>query len=228
MLDSGTYRALRDQIIEAALDEPHAVLVDVAGIDVPSGSAWTVFSSARRHVDRWPSVPIMLICEDRSTHPAIDRAGVGRHVRIFADITSAIDALEDSGPPLLRRRARADLPAALPSLLRTRELITEWLTAWSRSELIPTAKVVATTLVENVLAHTDSQPGLRVESSDSAVTVAVDDASRAPAVLRETATATARPSGLRIVSALCRGWGNAPKTSGKTVWAQIAAQGALL
>ncbi|OBB72928.1 hypothetical protein A5759_17030 [Mycobacterium sp. 852014-52144_SCH5372336] len=221
VLDGNTYRSLRDQIIQTALDEPRAVLVDIAGIDVPAASAWAVFSSARRHVDRWPGVPVMLLCGDTATRAAIDDAGVTRHVPVFACAGSAIDRLNATSTPRLRRRARAELPAALPSLQRARELSAEWLTTWSRTEMISTVKVVVTTLVENVLQHTDSDPGLRVEFSGHSVAVAVNDTSRAPATLREAATATGRPSGLRIVAALCRSWGNAPTTSGKTVWAVI-------
>jgi hypothetical protein len=227
VLDSSTYRELRDQIIEVALDEPQAVMIDITGLDVPAGSAWTVFSSARWHVARWPGVPVILVCGEPAARAAIVRAGVTRHLPVFADVESAIERLDAGSTPGHRRRARAELPAAVTSLQRTRELITQWLTAWSRTELIPTAKVVATSLVENVLRHTDSDPGLRVECRGPAVTVAVNDGSRAPAVVQEAATATARPCGMRIVAALCRSWGNAPTPSGKTVWVVVGPENAL-
>jgi hypothetical protein len=35
------------------------------------------------------------------------------------------------------------------------------------------------------------------------------------------------PSGLHIVGALCRAWGNAPTSSGKTVWAVIGPENRL-
>src|ERR1700751_5064924 len=53
VLHSATYRGLRDAIIEAALDEPRAVVVDVNLLCVPAESAWAVFTSARRHVRTW-------------------------------------------------------------------------------------------------------------------------------------------------------------------------------
>ena len=62
MLDTTTYLSLRDAIIKAALDEPRAVIIDVADLDVPAESAWVVFTSAGWHVGRWPEVPIMLVC----------------------------------------------------------------------------------------------------------------------------------------------------------------------
>jgi hypothetical protein len=87
--------------------------------------------------------------------------------------------------------------------------------------------VVVTAFVENVLQHTDSRPGVRLEYDGSAVTVAVSDASHLPAGLREEPKSYAAPSGLHIVSALSRAWGNAPTSSGKTVWAVIGKENRL-
>ena len=64
VLDSSTYLRLRGAIVEAALDEPQAVLVDVDRLDVPAPTAWAVFTSARWLVDTWPAIPIHLVCGD--------------------------------------------------------------------------------------------------------------------------------------------------------------------
>ena len=66
MLDATTYLSLRDTIIKAALDDPSAVIVDVCELFVPRESAWAVFTSARWHVERWPEVPIVLVCAHRT------------------------------------------------------------------------------------------------------------------------------------------------------------------
>ena len=154
VLDSSTYRSLRDRIIKAALEEPQAVIVDVTDLVVPSESAWVVFTSARWHVGTWPEVPIMLVCEHPAGRSAIARNGVTRYVPVYPSIEAAIDSVSCVGVPV-RRRTRAELPAQLTSLSRARELVTEWLTAWSQTELIPVTKVVVTAFVENVLQHTD-------------------------------------------------------------------------
>lgn len=227
VLDSRTYRPLRDIIIKTALEEPRAVIVDVSDLVVPAESALAVFTSARWHVGRWPEVPILLVCEHRAMLSALARNGVSRYVPSYASMQAAIDALSVYDPPQVRRRARAELPRTLTSLQRSRELVVEWLTAWSQPELISTTKVVATTLVENVLQHTDSRPGLRIESKASTVTIAVTDSSHQPAELHEEAAHCPTPSGLRIVAALCRAWGNAPNSAGKTVWAVIGPDTAL-
>ncbi len=227
MLDTTTYLSLRDAIIKAALDEPRAVIIDVADLDVPAESAWVVFTSAGWHVGRWPEVPIMLVCAHLSGRKAIARNGVTRYVPVYPTLEAASDALACSGGPPYRRRTRAELPPKATSLRRSRELVTEWLTAWSRTDLIPVAKVVATAFVENVLEHTDSPPTLRLETDGATVIVAVEDASHAPAGVREDPTLADAPSGLRIVAALCRKWGNSPTPGGKTVWAVIGPENRL-
>ncbi|MFG1934437.1 sulfate transporter [Mycobacterium sp. NPDC048908] len=226
LLDSITYRLMRDSIIKAALDEPAAVIVDVSDLCVPAESAWVVFTSARWHVGIWPEVPIILVNGDRRGRSAITRNGVTRYVPLYPTIQAALEAVADAAAPV-RYRARAALQADSGSLSRGRELVTEWLTSWAQPELIPVAKIVVTTLIENVLRHTHCSPGVRLEYDGSTITVAVEDTCHAPAVLREAPRLNDMPAGLRIVAALCRAWGNAPTPSGKTVWAVIGPENRL-
>ena len=224
VLDSSTYRSLRDRIIKAALDEPKIVVVDISALSIPAESALAVFTSARWHVNVWPEVPIVLVCGHQEGRSAVARSGVTSYVPVFDTVHAAVGHLGDT--PRLRRRARAELPATVPSLQRARELVMGWLTAWCHPEMIPAAKVVVTTLVENVLQHTDSRPELRLEYDGVTVTVAVNDDSRTPASVREDVTG-AGPSGLKIIAAICRAWGNAPTPTGKTVWAVIGPENIL-
>jgi hypothetical protein len=227
VLDGFSYLALRDKIIDAALHEPSGVVIDVTELVVPADSAWAVFSSAGWLVSRWPRIPIALVCEHTETREALARSGVPRRVPMYPSIDSALRCFPSGDANLMRHRARADLPASVRSLRRSRELVAGWLTAWSQPEYIPVANIVATTLVENVLQHTDDRPCVRLESDDVVVAVAVGDSSHTPAAMREDATATGAPSGLRIMSAMCRMWGQAPTPAGKTVWAVIGRENLL-
>jgi hypothetical protein len=78
-----------------------------------------------------------------------------------------------------------------------------------------------------VLQHTDSAPNVRLESNGETVTIAVEDGSTTPPSLSETRVAADYPTGLRIVDALSRVWGNAPTPSGKTVWAVVGPENQL-
>ena len=226
LLDGTTYLKVRDAVIKAALDEPRAVLVDVNALDVAASSAWSVFTSARWHVSTWPDVPIILVCEHAGRRSTIARTGVTRYVPVHADVEAALAALTDV--PRIRRRARADLPASLASLHKARELVAEWLGAWSQTELIPVATVIVNVFVENVLQHTASAPVVVLESEGSAVSISVQDCSTMAAARHEDPyRGGERVSGLAIVASVCRAWGSTPTPSGKTVWAVVGPENKL-
>src|SRR6516165_5381906 len=103
VLDSSTYRNMRDGVIKAALDEPRAVIVDVNRLSVPSASAWTVFTSARWHVSTWPDVPILLVCAQPQVRRAITAGGVTRYVPVYPTRELALDAIRARSLPLRRR-----------------------------------------------------------------------------------------------------------------------------
>jgi STAS domain len=225
-LDSSTYHQLRDALIEAAIDQPDGVIVDVSSLVVPAPSAWAVFTSARWHISRWPDTPMALVCAHRRGRDALARCGVSRRLPVFESTGEALNALrrERSG---FRRRARVELPRTSASVRESRKLMEEWLTAWSRPELISVAKLVVTVLVENVLAYTESAPAVRLEDAGDVVSVAVEDNSCVLATRCEGSSGGGDVSGLAIVAALCRGWGNAPTSTGKTVWAIIGPENEL-
>ncbi|MBV9319979.1 MAG: STAS domain-containing protein [Mycobacterium sp.] len=221
VLDSTTYLELRNSVIKAALDEPQAVLVDVSSLEVSASSAWSVFTSARWHVSTWPDVPIILVCGHTQGRQAIARNGVARYVPVYPTVDIALRRAADHSRRG-RRRIRAELPASPKSLRRARDLVAEVLAEWSQAKLIPVATVIVNVFVENVLEHATSAPMLRLETDGTTVTVAVEDDSSMPAVRHENRfRGGERVSGLAIVVALCRAWGNTPTPSGKTVWAVI-------
>lgn len=226
-LDGSTYRELRDVIIKAALEEPPAVIVDVNALRVPAPSAWSVFTSARWHVSVWPDVPVVLVCTDPSVRDTLHRNGIIRYVPVYRTVTEARSACAEDRRRR-RQRVRAELPAVPGSASRARRLVETWLTAWSRATMIPITATVASEFVENVVLHTDSAPSLILECDGEQITVAVEDASPAPAQRREDARGGASPvSGLAVVAALSRTWGCTPTVSGKTVWAVLGPENAL-
>lgn len=226
-LDNRTYRILRDEIIKAALDEPKAVIIDVSRLVVPASSAWAVFTSARWHVSTWPEIALVLVCADPAVRRTIAQNGIPRYVPVYSTMEAATAAVSQAQPPRYRHRARAHFPATEESLSQCRDMVEDFLTAWSQRALIPVSKVIVTVLVENVLRHTDSRPNLRLETDGTTVTVAVEDDSAVPAGFRETQTAGDFPTGLQIVDSLSRAWGNAPTPSGKTIWAIVGPENRL-
>lgn len=226
VLDGLSYRAVRDSVVKAALDEPRVVIVDVTELRVPDSSAWSVFTSARWHVSTWPDVPIMLVSASDEVRATIRRRGITRYVPVFATVQDAMQS--ECERPRQRHRARADLPPHVSSIIDAQRLVGGWLSGWSCPAMTPVAAVIATALVENVLRHTDSSPTLRVEYDGQLVTVAVEDASPVLAQRKEDAAhGTSRVSGLAMVTSLTRVWGNLPTPAGKTVWAVVGPENVL-
>lgn len=219
VLDSSTYRQLRDHIVKAALDEPRAVVVDVSALRVPAPSALAVFTSARWQVSCWPDVPVLLVCGHPAGRDALQRNGITRYVPAYECLDSAIAALEGIGPRI-RIRRRAELPVH-GGCTRAHELVTEWLWEWDCGSQIREAKTIVAELVSNVLVHTNSAPTLRVETDGWAVTIAVSDRSHQLPARLEMTHDTFRLAGLHLVAALADGWGYAPTADGKTVWATL-------
>lgn len=226
VLDSSTYSEIRDCVIEAALAEPTAVLVDVSGLHAPAESAWIAFTSARWHVSVWPDIPVVLVCDHAQGRSSIARSGATRHISVHPDEMAAARSVRDWYIP--RRRASADLATTRERVRRARTLLSRWLAVWDRSEMVVTASTVASILVENTLVHTTGGATLILEAIDDHITVAVSDGSRTPAARHEDSTTGAHTvSGLAIVSALSRSWGCTPTASGKTVWALIGPENRL-
>lgn len=222
-LNSRTYLYLRDYVINAALTEPLAVLVDVKGLKVPAPSAWAVFSSARWHVSVWPNVPIVLVCGPTEMASQIAETGVTRHVPSHSTVEGAIRSLRHR--QRRRRRSCTELTRGTGSLPRARDFVAQRLSDWSQNQLIPIAQVIVDALVENVLRHTQSAPTVLLECDGSTITIAVHDDDATPAMLHEaTDGAPRRPSGLAVIGALSRAWGTAPEPNGKTVWATLGSE----
>jgi anti-anti-sigma factor len=225
-LDAAHETPLRERILKATLDDAAAVIVNVSGLKVHTESAWSAFMGAYWQLGDAPHIPILLVCTDRATRDAITRSGVSHFMPIYSSEKAALKALgQNSRRPV--RRADIQLPADLTSLRESRRLVREWLTAWSQSKLIPVALVVVNVFVENVLEHTASVPAVRIEAQGDAATIAVSDASNAPAVRLPSPKKGIDVSGLAIVDALSRTWGSTPTSFGKTVWAVIGPENQL-
>ena len=218
-LDATTYAPIRDAIVRAALDEPDSVVIDVTGLSVREDPAWAVFTSARWQIVEWPNVPLAMVCAHGQGRNAAQRNGITRYVPVYPDLDSALAELSVDGLRRYRRRSRASLPAQRSSIRRCRELTAGWLTEWARNDFIYVVSMVATELVEAALADTDRDFALRLETDGSTVSVAIQHVGIVNPVHRKSPRDNV--SGLDLVAANSRAWGNYTTTAGNTVWAVV-------
>jgi hypothetical protein len=211
-----TFLPLRDAIVKAALDEPAAVVVEITGLRVRDEPALSVFTSARWQVSEWPDIPIGLVCTHDHRLKALRHNVITRYVPAYPSVRSAVADLAADASRRYRRRVRAELPALKSSTARSRQLTTQWLTAWGRTDFITAVSVVATELVQMALAETDGPIVLRLETDGSTMTVVLQF-SRSAKVVRQTSRVDAI-SELDLVAASSRAWGSHIGAAGETVW----------
>lgn len=84
------------------------------------------------------------------------------------------------------------------------------------------AVLMVSELVENVLRHTDSEPGVTLAMEPGRIVVSVEDASADAPVLREPGLAGAGGGwGLRLVDQMADDWGFEQRGATKSVWFSI-------
>jgi hypothetical protein len=218
-LDATTYAPIRDGIVKAALDEPDSVVIDVTELTVREDPAWAVFTSARWQIAEWPNIPLAMVCAHGQGRNAALRNGITRYVPMYTTLETALAELSADGLQRYRRRSRALLPSQPTSIRRCRELATEWLTEWARTDFIHVVSTVATELVEIALADTDRDFALRLETDGSTVSVAIQHIGIVNPVRRKSARDNV--SGLDLVAGNSRAWGNYTTSVGNTVWAVV-------
>jgi hypothetical protein len=221
ILDGDTYRTVRDLIVKTALDEPRAVLVEIAQSEVPAKSPLAVFTSARWQINRWPGIPLALICQAADGRDSLARNGIGRYIPVHASVPEALAALPHTGLPL-RRRRHADFSDSV-DLDAARELVAGWLNEPSRTNVMAAAKIVVTILMESALEHTiDGPTSPRLEARNDEVTIAVADTSALPPNFKEAALGGTELTGLKILDAVARTLGCSGTPGGKVVWGVLA------
>jgi hypothetical protein len=115
VLDDTTYIRVRDAVINTALDEYRALIIDVTRLAVASPSAWSVFTTARSHIAQRSDIPMTLVCGTIKGQKALRRNGISRDIPVYWRVEAAIAALpdddddDDDDEHAYRRRAHAEL-----------------------------------------------------------------------------------------------------------------------
>ncbi|MEF3112390.1 ATP-binding protein [Streptomyces chrestomyceticus] len=119
------------------------------------------------------------------------------------------------------------LPCTPESVGRARRLVVTALKTWGLYELADEATLITSELVTNALKHSKCRyMRLRVSRPASdRVLVIVTDRSVAPPILRAPDEKEMNGRGLLLVDVLSNRWGAARRPFGKSVWAELIAEG---
>lgn len=219
VLDALSYAELRESLVKVATDEPRAVIVDLAELQVPDRAALALFFSVSDQIAQWPGVPLLLVASAAEHRELLDRYRMARYVPVYPSVTSAASAIDD---PPARRIARRNLPNSLASARLARLFVLAMCAEWNETARADDAMTVVNELVENTLLHTYCAPSVRLELRRGLLTVAVYDDDPTEARLATPGSTPSRCRGLVLVSQLSRVWGCTPTPrGGKVVWAVL-------
>lgn len=230
ILDAETAPVVRSTILAELAGQPQAVVVDVADLHPASPESVRVFLDLRREAADWPATHLVLCGVPGSGTPSNDTPGndtpdAWRSTGwpVWPDADRAFAGL---GAPETGRRFSLDLEPQMGSARLSRELITEACTGWGRPELAGPACIVATEMVNNVVAHAHTSMVVLLAAREDGMTVAVRDRSDVvPAFNGSPVPVTAYGGrGMLLIDSVASRWGNLVLADGKVVWALLVGE----
>jgi anti-anti-sigma regulatory factor len=220
-LSVATARRLRMALFKCLMDQPDAVVVDVAGLTVSEPEALRVFSVVARQAALWPGSALLLCAPSKAVADLL-AGGCGR-LPVFESAEQAL-AVEP-------RRRMASLSEVLfpvfDAARQARDLVTEACARWDLPQLMGPACVVAGELVTNAVVHARTMMDLRITLGRRYLVIAVRDGSAdLPRLAQQPLRLDAVGGrGLLLVDSLVRRWGSLPAEDGKVVWAALPISG---
>lgn len=222
LLDVATAPQLRDALLKCIADQPSAVIVDLARLDLWRTYTLSVFTVVARRTAEWSGLPLILVVGTGvDARLRLHARAISRFLHVVPDVKSALAAIRQ---PPVRRLIRLRLPPDPFSARTTRRTVTATCELWGYGHLSHDATAVASELVTNAVRHAGTDAELRLELRRGLLTVAVTDSDPSRPVLGTPVGDDLRTDGLGmvIVDAIACTWGSTPTTNGgKIVWAVL-------
>ncbi|MFC7527794.1 anti-anti-sigma factor [Actinoplanes sp. GCM10030250] len=219
VLDTDTITPIRSAILDILSTQPEAVVVDVTGLRVAESDALTMLREVLDETRDWPGTHLTLC-------GSIDNvAWQPSGWPLWPDAAGAFAAL---GEPETGRRISLDLEPVVGAARRSRELITEACVRWEQPELAGNACIVATEMVNNVVAHAGTPMNVLLSMHGSTMSVAVRDwSATVPRFTGPVAPTSYGGRGLLLIDTVSSRWGHLILADGKVVWATLEADSAI-
>jgi anti-anti-sigma regulatory factor len=207
---------VRMAILKCLVEQPDAVVVDLADAVIVESAAASVFLAAARQGAIWPGTPLMIVAPEPRTAHILTSAYP--RLAVFGSMS---DALAAEPRPRLPAVGDVLLPITGASR-RARDLATQACTTWNLPHLIGPASLIAGEFVSNGVQHAQTMMELRFSLGRRYLVVAVRDGStERPQPGLPGSVAPEAPRGLMVVNAIAHRWGTLPARDGKVVWATL-------
>ena len=214
LLDATTLPVMRSVLLDVLAGQPEAVVVDVSELEQGSPDAGQALRELRRDTEEWPAAQLVL-SDPRTDSP-------WRHVGwpVWPDTAAAFAEL---GPPDHDHRVSVEMEPLVGAARQTRQLITEVCGRWELPVLAGPACIVATEMVNNVVAHARTPMAVLLAMRGDGMSVAVRDRSDViPSYSGGPVSPTAYGGrGMLLIDSVATRWGNLALSEGKVVWALL-------
>jgi anti-anti-sigma regulatory factor len=218
VLDLRGAAGLRTALLKCLAEQPDALLVDAAGLELADDTVLAVFTAIARQSALWPGTPLLVCAPSPRVAALLARR---RHGGI------PVHATVEEG-----RRAVADGQATVPSITdrilpiagaarHARNLVTEACLVWGLPDLVGPACLVASELVSNAVEHAGTMLTFQLAHRSRYLHLAVRDGGPGEPVVRSPQGVSERGRGLLLVSSVATHWGWLPSREGKVVWATL-------
>jgi hypothetical protein len=142
------------------------------------------------------------------------------HTSVVSPASYVCEEYPDVSPDGQGERTRFFLPVPLAARA-VRRFVADSLRGWCHDSLIHDAELVVSELASNALLHASSPFRVTVSCEESAVKLAIHDASVVVPTHSKLGPLASGGRGVGIVAALSRRWGTDELTDGKVVWAEL-------
>jgi anti-anti-sigma regulatory factor len=213
-----TAPVVRSAVLDSLVEEPTAVILDLAGLTAADDVAVQVFPGAAAQATSWPGATLLLCAPPAPVAAALRRSAVADEVPVHDTFA---DALSVAAAEPVPRRVHERLAPTVHAPRAARELVADACADWGLADSAIAAEVIASELVTNSVRHARTSIDLRVTLSDHELRVSVRDGEPALARRQIPTESEAGGRGLLIVDAVATAWGNVPLDDGKVVWASL-------
>jgi hypothetical protein len=215
VLDADTATPVRTALLDLLATQPEAIVVDVTGLRVAQSDAISVLREVLDQTRDWPGSHLAL-CGPADALPWQPSGWP-----VWPDPAGAFAAL---GEPETDRRVSVDLEPVVGAARRSREVITEACGRWEQPDLAGNACIVATEMVNNVVAHARTPMRVLLALHGDTMSVAVRDGSaKIPRFTGQVAPTSYGGRGLLLIDSVATRWGHLALADGKVVWARLEA-----
>jgi anti-anti-sigma regulatory factor len=214
-LTAASMRPAHTALVEALMEEPTAVVVDMTGLESADESAMALFPAVGKLAREWPGARLLLGGLRPKVAEALPESGwVAAH-------DSVEQALAVASTDPVPQRVHRYLEPTVEAPKMARELATHAWWDWGLAGRPSSVQVLASELVTNGVRHARTPLGFSMTLRGKTVRLSVQDWAPAPVRQRSPAESDLQGRGLIVVEAIASRWGSVPLGEGKVVWAEL-------